>query len=482
MKTASLLVVMMIAGVPATGAQEPRITRLAMDGLLTWSNPAAEGSSSVEQSTNLLGGWAALFSVPNTGDVVSALVPMAPRRAYYRVGYEAGTSAPSPVVVVYVALGAAGTQDGTSWFNAFTNIQDGITAAATSNQVWIKAGVHSMAGGPVALKPGLELYGGFAGSESALEQRDAVANHTVVQGNGGLGFLGAHGARLDGFTLTGFQGGDGNVLSANQTAPSAYHCVVSNNAGGAPFFFSQLGDQSTGESAVVDCTFADNAGGAIRYWGRTNEGRVGPHILTVDRCTFRNNRRDSTGGAIDADYSGDWLRLYNSVFEGNTALDGGAVYLRNGLNSYTPIDHCTFVDNVASNAGNSVYVAHHFTDGTPGLVEILNTIIRGSESNAVYLAGHRDFPSDARLGFSDLENGLASVRLASATVAGVTDLGGLISGDPLFAAAGNYHLQSGSPCIDAGTNSPLTELAVDRDGLSRPVGTAPDMGAYESRP
>jgi PKD repeat protein len=53
--------------------------------------------------------------------------------------------------------------------------------------------------------------------------------------------------------------------------------------------------------------------------------------------------------------------------------------------------------------------------------------------------------------------------------------------DPLFvnAANGDYHLQEGSPCINAGNNSAPEIPAADKDGNPRIVGTAVDIGAYE---
>jgi hypothetical protein len=52
------------------------------------------------------------------------------------------------------------------------------------------------------------------------------------------------------------------------------------------------------------------------------------------------------------------------------------------------------------------------------------------------------------------------------------------SGDPLFVnlGGGDYHLQFGSPAIDAGVNLGYT---VDYDGVSVPQGSLPDIGAYE---
>ncbi|MFA5057401.1 MAG: choice-of-anchor Q domain-containing protein [Opitutaceae bacterium] len=50
--------------------------------------------------------------------------------------------------------------------------------------------------------------------------------------------------------------------------------------------------------------------------------------------------------------------------------------------------------------------------------------------------------------------------------------------DPLFVNAGahDYHLQAGSPCVDAGAD---TGIADDGDGRPRPAGRGPDIGAYE---
>jgi len=71
----------------------------------------------------------------------------------------------------------------------------------------------------------------------------------------------------------------------------------------------------------------------------------------------------------------------------------------------------------------------------------------------------------------------SNISLASGNIAVNT-----IVADPLFvnwqiAGGGNYHLQSGSPAIDAGTNSfaPL----IGFDGEARPWGANWDIGAYE---
>jgi hypothetical protein len=76
----------------------------------------------------------------------------------------------------------------------------------------------------------------------------------------------------------------------------------------------------------------------------------------------------------------------------------------------------------------------------------------------------------------------ASTSITYSNVRGSFPGTGNINTDPLFvdAAGGDYRLQAGSPCIDAG--DPATTLTEDIDGNSRPAGSGYDMGAYEYTP
>jgi Right handed beta helix region len=49
--------------------------------------------------------------------------------------------------------------------------------------------------------------------------------------------------------------------------------------------------------------------------------------------------------------------------------------------------------------------------------------------------------------------------------------------DPLFAGPSDYHLLDTSPALDAGETT--CSLGIDHDGSARPLGDAPDIGAFE---
>jgi len=73
--------------------------------------------------------------------------------------------------VWYVDAGAPGPQDGTTWTQAFHSLQAGVNAASAAGggDVWVAEGTYrSTANTVLTMAPGVRLYGGFAGGETAL--------------------------------------------------------------------------------------------------------------------------------------------------------------------------------------------------------------------------------------------------------------------------------------------------------------------------
>jgi len=102
---------------------------------------------------------------------------------------------------IYVDRDASGAGDGSSWANAYTNLQTAIDNATGSDRIWIAEGTYK----PTRERPGkvffdalsyrkkafvipsekdgLKLYGGFDGTETALAQRDPTAHRVVLSGD-----------------------------------------------------------------------------------------------------------------------------------------------------------------------------------------------------------------------------------------------------------------------------------------------------------
>ena len=107
--------------------------------------------------------------------------------------------------VLFVDDDAASSGDGAAWATAYDYLQDALSQAATVNsdddtgndvdQIWIAEGVYRPsaeleAGDPrsatFSLVDGVTLYGGFAGAETTLGERDWAAHETVLSGDLGL--------------------------------------------------------------------------------------------------------------------------------------------------------------------------------------------------------------------------------------------------------------------------------------------------------
>jgi PKD repeat protein len=242
----------------------------------------------------------------------------------------------------------SGIEDGLTWATAFSTIQRGVDAAYTSGagEVWVAEGTYTAAGDAVAtMKPGVDLYSGFAGNETSRDQRDAAAHVATIDGQGERrGVVGADNATLDGFTIARGQAHDyGGGMYNLAASPTVTHCVFSENAaqwGGAVF--------NSGSSATLtQCAFTKNTAAESGYGGALfNSGGAS----SIADCIFSENQAAS-GGAICN--SGAVAEITRCAFSHNAALEGGAVF--NGARSSAAIAGCTFSDNAASAAGGGIY-------------------------------------------------------------------------------------------------------------------------------
>jgi hypothetical protein len=209
------------------------------------------------------------------------------------------------------------------------------------------------------------------------------------------------------------------------------------------------GGSSTATNATItNCIIRDNI--AQRHGGgiRSVNG-------LIDRCIITGN---STINRHAGGITGCHGTISNCLIYGNTAtLVGGGM-----LNCDGDIVNCTIVGNTAGDDTGGV----GYCDGT-----ITNCIIWDNSGTVSDQVTDSSTPT-----YSCIENWSAGGT-------------GNISTNPDFADpfSSDYHLLPGSPCIDAGTNSPPAGLpATDIEGQIRPVDgdvdgqAVSDIGAYES--
>src|SRR5690606_37580377 len=102
------------------------------------------------------------LDLDNKGRVSGDFIDLGP----YEYQVDGGTP-PPPGSVVYVKHDAAGSGDGSDWTNAYTGLQEAISAAAGGTQIWVAAGIYKPTANTTertatfTLKDDVEIYGGF---------------------------------------------------------------------------------------------------------------------------------------------------------------------------------------------------------------------------------------------------------------------------------------------------------------------------------
>ena len=88
--------------------------------------------------------------------------------------------------IIYINYSATGSNNGSSWANAYISFQPALNGAVSGDQIWVSKGTYKppndygMGGGSryyhFEMIEGGAIYGGFAGTESSVSQR---ANYQV---------------------------------------------------------------------------------------------------------------------------------------------------------------------------------------------------------------------------------------------------------------------------------------------------------------
>lgn len=266
--------------------------------------------------------------------------------------------------IVYVAADAPAGGDGTSWATAFNNLNDGLSAAGTGalqKDVWVKKGTYrpDRVGWPLNAPPTpgnrentfrlyytLKIYGGFAGTENSIAQRNIGANPTILSGDIGV---------------------------PNDASDNVYHVVHMQSV------------NSHVDGFIIEGGNANGIDGNSRGGGVYNDPMYGTNAnKLVANCVFRNNHAADKGGAW---YSRAIMLggtdFVQSVFYNNTAGRGAAVYIGEHSHFAGPIDfnyyNVTATNNTSSASGAGAFEAAQFP-AYPVKHTFYNALLAGNTS------------------------------------------------------------------------------------------------------
>lgn len=428
---------------------------------------------------------------------------------------------------IYVVPNGAGTADGSSWENAYSNIQTAIDAAsalytnnATPQEVWIKAGTYSTASAALLMKESVSLYGGFSGVETDKNQRVKgvnpwdYTNTTILNGGGtkrcieatanfanvtvidGITITNGNGA---GTQLTGNGGGvllrqniklqncivTGNTTAGNGGGVNAVGGIVSycwiysntNTNGTVPAAGGVYSAPGTGLVTLVENSIIErNTQGGVRFQGLGS--------MTMNGCIIRNNTSTANGAAIYTNNPAV-CNITNCLITNNSG--NGAIYLNKGK-----LINCT----VANNEGG-IYLASATNIGEVYNNIVVNNVVKGTSNpvsisvTASYPAGkvlnNATWPSVAYQTWGHSTDSIltesAANALSQVAFTSPTSFAGrvLANADSLnMIAAADWTLSNSSLCLDKGNNSLIPSgIVKDFVGNNRIDNFIVDLGAFE---
>ena len=441
--------------------------------------------------------------------------------------------------VVFVNAAAAAGGDGNSWATATKSLQAGLAKAQSGWEIWVAKGSYSPLDGltgvfdtSFAMKLGVGILGGFAGTENDKQMRNWSTNETILTGEKGdttisdnLGRIvtGANNSTLDGFTVQRAYTVAGSLPGAivnDRVSPIIQNCIFRENVSSAPdqgtsVMFNSLSNPTikncqflrnrsiydvsviwnlsaspiitncqflnnvSGNNSIIEnsgasngtfsqCVFANNTGGAIA----NNQGRP-----TVSGCIFYKNTSQVGGGAI----WGAVGKIVNTLFVKNSTPGiGGAV------TAFETVEflNCTFYENIAGEGGGAVF-HRTFEDGVS--IAFKNSIFWGNLSSVGSNNLHIANPAALIASFSNFQS-------LDSTNASTVSIGpGMLEAYPSFLDVSNpagpdgkYFTSDdgfrlfGGPCINTGDPSTTGLPSADIAGGARIIGGRVDMGAYEN--
>lgn len=297
--------------------------------------------------------------------------------------------------VIFVKEGALG--NGTSWFNATGDLTQALAKANKGDEIWIAKGKYyptktNDRRASFIIKDGVMVYGGFAGTEEEIEERNLELNRTILSGaigspsiqDNSFSVIYTHNVSpstlIDGIVIAaGASNGLGtegdaetcgagwfNDGSNGVSSPTIRNCIFINNYARIGAALYNYAENGACLPKIQNCLFTSNIadldGGAIYNDG--NRGKCSPKIL---KCTFAENKATYGAGILNRGIHGEARPvIQNCVFVGNTSvIKGGGIYnhRQEGGICQPVISACRFEKNISMAGLESL--EHQLTETAP---------------------------------------------------------------------------------------------------------------------
>lgn len=364
--------------------------------------------------------------------------------------------------------------------SVYSTLTAAYTDAKPGDEIWVGQGDYSIAA-LITMKSGVNVYGGFWGTETERAQRSQDASLTILRSTGAQILLGISGivasTEWNGVTFTG----------ANHTGAGAIrvgdnciinNCIIRNNTttgnGGGAYL--------QGNAMIENSLILEN----VSNGGGGGGGIAAQNTALIHNCVIINNKAKASGGGVFA--TSHPITVKNCLIANNEASSsGGGVYLGAKDGVAAKIINSTIVRNkklTATNKGGGVNLG--------ASASMYNSICWGNESEteANSFTATTVVKNCALDSETTLSSGVGNILLETANSG--SELGkyypdfkspSTVAGIIVEDYAYDFSLADQSVCIDKGDKSlfpDLTSVSVDLAGNPRVYGETIDMGAYEN--
>jgi parallel beta helix pectate lyase-like protein len=251
--------------------------------------------------------------------------------------------------VTYVDSTASGANTGTSWEDAYIDLGWAVYNSPSGTIFWVAEGTYPE---NLILKDTQKLYGGFAGGEQDLSERDFRENITIIDGEKkGRVIQAANNNVIDGFTITNGTSNEnyaGAGIKSNNPITIRNNIIDNNHSG--PAWAKQGGGVCIKADScnIINNVFMRNSAtqwGASVFLDHVYHGDMRNNIFTDNRCpnwdgnlflkgltrlSIHNNifcGNHDFARAAGIEYFGSNSTVWNNLIVGNQAAGCPAVYI-----------------------------------------------------------------------------------------------------------------------------------------------------------